>query len=293
MMKVFCFGLGYSATAFAQRCKARGWPVAGTTRTQDKARLLAANGIEAHIFTGDAPSQTVSRAIAEATHVVVSIAPDINGDPVLRHHVDDLAQSTKLRWLSYLSTIGVYGNRDGAWIDETATVMPLSQRSMRRVAAENAWLEFARAKAIPLQIFRLAGIYGPGRSAIDKIIAGTARRLIKPGQVFNRIHVDDITETLIAGLERPQHTGFFNVTDDLPAPPQDVVEFAAQILHYPVPPDIEFETADLSPMARSFYSENKRVKNSKIRDLLQVKLLYPTYKEGLTAVAENHANNCA
>jgi len=284
--KVFCFGLGYSAQAFARVCLSRGWAVAGTTRSEEKARQMAAGGIEAFVFDGDMPSLSLSKAIAQATHIVVSIAPDTTGDPVLRHYAQELAHSTTVGWVGYLSTVGVYGNHHGAWVDEETAVAPVSERSIRRIEAENAWLDFALFAEKKLQIFRLAGIYGPGRSAIDKIKAGKARRLIKPGQVFNRIHVDDIAATLIAGLNQPQQTGLFNVADDWPAPPQDVIAFASQLMGQPVPPGMPFETADLTPMARSFYSENKRVRNLKIKRLLGVELSYPTYKEGMAALAD-------
>ena len=289
MINVFCFGLGYSATAFAHLCKTQGWALAGTTRSEDKALKLTAHGIEAMVFTGKEASSDVQAAVAKATHVVVSIAPDDSGDPVLNHYSTDLARNKQLKWIGYLSTVGVYGNHNGVWVDENTTVAPVSERSVRRVEAEKMWFDFAKDYAIPLQIFRLAGIYGPGRSAIEKINSGKARRLIKPGQVFNRIHVTDIAATLLAGLQKPEQTGLFNVTDDMPAPPQDVIAFAARLLNRPVPPDIPFETARLSQMARSFYGENKRVRNEKIKRLLGVKLSYPTYKEGLASIAAKHA----
>jgi nucleoside-diphosphate-sugar epimerase len=285
MNKLLCLGLGYSAMAFARRCITWGWQVSGTTRSQARTAAISDAGIAPLIFDGTRPSPELSRALATATHVLISIAPDADGDPVLIHHASDLSAASNIGWLGYLSTVGVYGNHDGAWVDETTAVAPVSRRSIQRVAAEQAWQEASRTHGIPLQIFRLSGIYGPGRSPIDRLRAGTARRLIKPGQVFNRIHVDDIAATLAAACAAPDLPGIYNVTDDLPAPPQDVIAFAAALIGIDPPPEIPFDTADISPMARSFYGENKRVRNDRIKRELGVKLVYPTYREGLTAIA--------
>ncbi|MEM6498268.1 MAG: SDR family oxidoreductase, partial [Pseudomonadota bacterium] len=226
----------------------------------------------------------LQQSLKRATHILVSAGPDDDGDPVLRACSKAIAELQATRWIGYLSTVGVYGDHDGAWVDEATELRPKSQRSIRRVAAENAWLAFAEGKRWSLQVFRLAGIYGPGRSAVDKLKSGTARRLIKPGQVFNRIHVEDIANVLTAGVAREERVGIFNVTDDEPAPPQDVVAYAAELMNLPEPPDLPFETADLSPMARSFYSENKRCKNDRIKGELGARLDYPTYREGLAAL---------
>ncbi len=283
MNTLLCFGFGYSAGIFAERCIAAGWRVVGTTRNAARAAAINAAGVAPLVFDGRESGAALREAIATATHVLVSIAPDGDGDPVLRCCRADIANSG-CRWIGYLSTVGVYGDHAGAWVDETTPLKPTSERSKRRVAAERSWLTFADQHDLGLQIFRLSGIYGPGRSAIDKIRDGTARRLIKPGQVFNRIHVADIAETLWCAVNRPRVTGTFNVTDDLPAPPQDVVTFAAELLGAEAPPEIAFETADLSVMARSFYNENKRVANDKIKGELGVNLHYPTYRQGLAAI---------
>ncbi|MEN2494979.1 MAG: hypothetical protein TECD_00890 [Hyphomicrobiaceae bacterium hypho_1] len=284
-MRVLCFGLGYSASIFASICKTRGWYVSGTTRSEKKAHAYSSLGIEASVFNSNERSAFLDDTIAQATHIVISIAPDCNGDPVLRHYAQQIAQSTTLFWIGYLSTVGVYGNHNGAWVDEDTAVNPVSERSFHRITAENAWLNLTKSTRKTLQVFRLSGIYGPGRSAIDKINSGSARRLIKPGQVFNRIHVFDIAETLLAGINKPQYSGIFNVTDDLPAPPQDVIAFAARLLGKPIPEGIPFDEANLSPMARSFYAENKRVRNFKIKKKLEVSLSYPSYKKGLVSIS--------
>ena len=281
---LFCFGMGYSARAFARRCLDRGWRVTGTSRSAEGvARIQEANA-HGFLFDGREASNDLAERLSLATHVLVSAGPDSDGDPVLRCCTDLLREASLIQWVGYLSTVGVYGDHGGEWVDEETQVRPKSERSVRRVAVENAWLEFASDYRWPLQVFRLAGIYGPGRSAVDKLRAGTARRLVKPGQVFNRIHVDDIANVLVAGVEHLGEAGLFNVTDNEPAPPQDVVAYAAQLMGLPIPPDLPFETADLSPMARSFYSENKRCRNNRIRSALGVEFDYPTYREGLAAL---------
>ncbi|MEM8973569.1 MAG: SDR family oxidoreductase [Pseudomonadota bacterium] len=281
---LFCFGMGYSARVFAQRCQEQGWKVTGTSRTADGVARIQAAGADGLLFDGYDASPELQQSLQCATHVLVSAGPDDGGDPVLRGCATAIAKLQVTKWIGYLSTVGVYGDHGGAWVDEATQVRPKSQRSIRRVAAENAWLAFADGKSWSLQVFRLAGIYGPGRSAVDKLRNGTARRLIKPGQVFNRIHVQDIANVLAAGLANAEHTGIFNVTDDEPAPPQDVVAYAAELMGLPEPPDLPFDTADLSPMARSFYSENKRCRNDRIKTAFGVQLDYPTYREGLAAL---------
>ncbi len=217
-----------------------------------------------------------------ALHVLVSIAPDEDGDPVLRHFRDELA-AAKPKALVYLSTVGVYGDHGGAWVDETSECRPVSKRARLRVAAEEEWRRFSEETGVPVAILRLAGIYGPGRGPFEKIRAGTARRIVKPGQVFNRIHVGDIAQIVEAAFER-RASGIFNGVDDEPAPPEDVLLYAAELLGVPPPPEVAFEAAELSPMARSFYGESKRVRNDKIKRELGVTLAYPTYREGLKAI---------
>ena len=285
MSTLFCFGLGYSAEAFAHLAAKQGWTIIGTSRSEAGVAHIKALGFEGLLFDGTAPGTGVAEALARATHLVVSAAPDEAGDPALRHHADDIRRASGLRWIGYLSTIGVYGDFGGEWIDETTEPRPGSARTRRRIDAENAWLALGRDTARKVEIYRLGGIYGPGRSAIEDVKDGTARRIIKPGQVFNRIHVADIARILMAGASLKGTHEVYNVTDDEPAPPQDVVTYAAEVLGLPPPPEVAFEVAPLSPMGRSFYSENRRVKNRRIHDDLGLELLYPSYREGLRAIA--------
>ncbi|MBC2857882.1 SDR family oxidoreductase [Stappia sp. 28M-7] len=282
-MRLFVFGLGYSADAFVRRVSSRCETITATTRSEEKAARLAERGIVPVLFDGTAPSEAVREALADATHVLVSIAPGEAGDPVLAHHAADLA-AARPNWVGYLSTVGVYGNHDGGWVDEETPCRPVSRRSRQRVEAEEAWLAFAAEHDVPVQIFRLSGIYGPGRNAFMNFEKGTARRLIKPGQVFNRIHVEDIAGALEAAVHATPATRIFNVTDDEPAPPQDVITYAAKLLGVAPPPEQDFETADLSPMARSFYGENKRVSNERVKRELGYTFRYPDYRTALDAL---------
>ena len=282
-MRLFVFGLGYSADAFVRRVSSRCEKFAATTRSAEKAERLAARGLVPVLFDGTAPSEAVRTALADATHVLVSIAPGETGDPVLAHHAADLA-AARPSWIGYLSTVGVYGNHDGGWVDEETPCRPVSRRSRQRVEAEEAWLAFGADHDVPVQIFRLSGIYGPGRNTFMNFEKGTARRLIKPGQVFNRIHVEDIAGALEAAIDAAPTTRIFNVTDDEPAPPQDVVSYAAELLGVAPPPEQDFETAELSPMARSFYGENKRVSNERVKRELGYTFRYPDYRTALDAL---------
>lgn len=284
MSELFCFGLGYSAAAVAALQSAEGWRVSGTSTSPEGVRILEREGYEAFPFDGRGPSLQARDRIRSATHVLISVPPDHTGDPVLAHHAEDLAAAPRLGWIGYLSTIGVYGDHKGQWVDEDTPAHPASQRSARRVAAENAWIDFAARTGKRLQIFRLAGIYGPGRSPLDAVRAGTARRIIKPGQVFNRIHVDDIAAAVRRGMAGAGTQTVYNVTDDLPAPPQVVVSFAADLIGAPEPPEISIEEANLSSMAASFYAENKRVRNERLKKDLGLALIYPTYREGLRSL---------
>lgn len=285
MSKLVCFGLGYSARVFARRMLDKGWQVLGTTRRAESAERLRKAGFDVALFTGEAASGEVRDALAEATHVLISVAPGAGGDAVLAHHRDDLAAAPQLRWIGYLSTVGVYGDHGGAWVDEDTELNPKSDRSLFRAAAERAWLDFGAETGKPVQLFRLAGIYGPGRGPLESVRQGRSRRIVKPGQVFNRIHVEDIANVLEASIAKPRAGAIYNVTDDEPAPPQDVVAFAAETLGVEPPPEVAFEDADLSPMGRSFYGENKKVSNRRIKEELGVDLSYPTYREGVRAEA--------
>lgn len=270
---MLCVGAGYVAQALAERLLQRGWRVLGTTRDAARKSALAEIGIEPESWP---PS---SSALAEATHVLSSAAPDERGDPALRAIGRDLAANSALKWVGYLSTTGVYGDQGGGWVDEDHPLNPAPGRSARRAAAEAEW----RASGLPTHIFRLAGIYGPGRAPFERIRAGAARRIVKEGQVFSRIHRDDIAAALLASIDRPAPGAIYNLSDDLPAPPQDVIAHAADLLGVAAPPEVRFEDAEMSPMARSFYAESRRVSNRRLREELGVRLAYPTYREGLAA----------
>ena len=279
MSTLLCIGLGYTARVFAARVASDGWRVIGTARTADGAASIAALGYEAIVFNGTAPSEELRTALASSTHLLVSAPPDASGDPLLRRHAADLPRT--LSWIGYLSTVGVYGDHGGAWIDETTAPKPVSTRSRWRLAAEQSWLDLAQSSGLRVEIFRLAGIYGPGRGPLESVRKGKARAIVKPGQVFNRIHVEDIANVLAAAIARPTAHNIYNVSDDEPAPPQDVLAHAATLLRLPPPPFIDFATADLTPMARSFYSECKRVSNARVKAALGLALDYPTYRDGL------------
>ena len=295
MMRLFCFGLGFSARLLAQTLMAEradeGWSVAGTCRSADKRDRLRAQGITAHLFDRGRPLDDAAEALAGTTHLVLSAPPDGEGDPVLDHHGAEIAGLPSLRWVGYLSTVGVYGDHQGGWVDETAPLNPSTERGRRRVAAEQGWLELWSRHDVPVHLFRLAGIYGPGRSAIDDLRAGRAKRIDKPGQVFNRIHVADIVAIVRASMARPNPGAAYNCADDLPVPGHEVVDYAAGLLGLPPPPMTPFVGADLSVMARSFYAENKRITNRRIKEELGVTLAYPTYAEGLTAILAASPND--
>ncbi len=254
----------------------------GTTRDAESLSEIEALGVAPVLFDGAAPDWAVSDQLRRADRVLVSIPPDMARDPVLRHFRAGLA-SLNPRSVVYLSTVGVYGDHDGAWVDEETECRPASERSRLRLEAEAGWRRFAEETSVPVAIVRLGGIYGRGRGPFEKIRRGTARRVVRPGQVFNRIHVDDIAAIVEAAFEK-RAEGIFNGVDDEPAPPEDVLALAANMLGVLPPPEVRFENADLTPMARSFYGESKRVRNDKIKRELGVKLAYPTYREGLSAV---------
>ncbi len=293
-IRLFIFGLGYSALALARGVLADGGAVAGTVRSEDKRAELAPGGIAVHLFGRDRPLDDPSRALAGATHILSSVPPDAAGDPVLDQHRADLAAladgARPPCWIGYLSTTGVYGDRDGGWVDETSELVPTGPRGERRLAAERAWLALGEQTGMPVHLFRLAGIYGPGRSALDTVRSSRARRIVKPGQVFSRIHVDDIVQVLRASMAHPNPGAAYNVCDDEAAPPQDVIAHACRMLGVAPPPLVPFEEAELSDMARSFYRDNKRVSNARIKTELGVRLRYPTFREGLAAQIEFEAN---
>ena len=273
MNTLLSIGHGYSAQALARRLLPQGWQIIGTTRTEAGAKALRATGIDALVW----PEADLSAALAKATHLLTSVAPG-DSDPVLQAIGPQIAGSA-LKWVGYLSTTAVYGHHNGDWVDETTPLAPTTARGAARVQAEADWT----ALGLPLHIFRLAGIYGPGRGPFEKVRDGTARRIHKAGQVFSRIHVDDIARVLHAALQRP-HPGIYNVCDDDPASPEDILGLAADMLGLPPPPIVPYEQAEMTPMARSFYAENKRVRNDRIKTVLGVTLDYPTYREGLAAI---------
>ena len=284
---LFVFGMGYSARRWVPRFLARGWTVSGTARGEAKRAELAGEGIHAWLFDRDRPLTDPDAALAGVTHLLSSVPPDRVGDhdAVLDHHGERLAGMSDLAWAGYLSTTGVYGDHDGGWVDESSALHPTSERSERRAHAESRWRALCADHGVPVHIFRLAGIYGPGRGPFESIRNGTARRVEKPGHVFSRIHVEDIANTLDASVAAPDPGAIYNVCDDEPAPPQDVTGFACELLGVEPPPLVPFEEAEMSAMARTFWRDNKRVANTRLRRELGVRLAYPTYREGLRALA--------
>lgn len=274
MKTLLSIGHGYSARALARLLLPQGWRIIATTRSAAKADLLRAEGVESMVWTGGA------LPLSEATHLLTSVAPDGSGDPVLAAQRNEIAASQHLEWVGYLSTVGVYGDHGGGWVDEDTPLTPSTTRGVQRVAAETAWA----ALGLPLHVFRLAGIYGPGRGPFEKVRDGTARLIVKPGQVFSRIHVEDIAQVLAASIARPTPGRVYNVCDDAPSPPEDVLAYAAELLGLPRPPEVPFDPASMTPMAASFYAENKRVRNDRIKAELGVTLRYPDYRAGLEAM---------
>ena len=276
-MKLLIWGLGYTGRVVATHMRALGWEVRGTSRTAESGLIQW-------------PGSDISATLDWASHILISAAPDENGDPFLAGLEAEILAANP-EWLGYLSTTGVYGDHGGAWVDEATPLTPATKRGHHRVAAENQWMALHKAHGLPVHIFRLAGIYGPNRGPFAKVRNGTARRIIKENQVFSRIHVEDIAQTVAASIARPNPGQIYNVCDNDPAPPQDVIGLAAELLSLPMPPAIDFETADLTPMARSFYAESKQVSNARIKGELGVQLRYPDYRSGLkTLLAQERAD---
>lgn len=287
MSRLFAFGLGFSAQALAERLAQQGFEIAGTARDPDNVVKLDAQGYAVTRFAGEKDNAALPKLLQGTTHLLLSIPPGVEGDPVLAHYRNELAALSSLQWIGYLSTVGVYGDQDGNWVDETTAPKPNNARTEARVEAERAWLRFGEETGVTVQIFRLAGIYGPGRSVFDKLRDGTARRIRKDDQVFSRIHVEDIARVLEASIARPRAGAIYNVADDEPAAPGDVVTYAADMMGMKPPPEVPFEEADLTPVARSFYEGSRRIGNARIKSELGVTLRYPTYREGLAALMEN------
>lgn len=276
---LFCFGLGYSALTIADQLLNEGWRVSGTSRKTDNFAHLKSMGITPYLFDSDLPLDNIWD-MDSVTHILVSIPPEKDGDIVLNHHLDDLKNISGLQWVGYLSTTGVYGDASGGWVDEESPLNPPNDRSIFRMEAENSWLQ----TGLPVNIFRLSGIYGKGRSAFDALKNGTARRINKPGQVFSRIHVEDIAQIVIASINSPSVGQIYNCADDMPAPQEEVVAYAAELVGIIPPPLVDFDKAELSPMAKSFYGSNRRVSNKKIKEQLGITLKYPDYKAGLNSI---------
>lgn len=279
-MQMMIFGAGYSGKAIGALAAAKGHRVAGTTRSIDKMAALDEAGIAPFEFDGTSFSGEVTETLRNVTHLIQSIAPGPGGDPLLPLLSDEVrTYLPRLEWIGYLSTVGVYGDHAGAWVDEETPCRPVSQRSVERLQAEVAWQSLAATSGVPLAILRLSGIYGPGRNPFVNLVNGSARRLVKKGQVFNRIRVEDIAAATLL-LAEARTSGIFNVTDNEPCPPQDVVVEAARLMGVEPPREQDFETAELTPMARSFYGENKRVSNAKIASL-GFRFQYPDYRVSL------------
>lgn len=285
-MEMLIFGHGYTAGWLTPALLAQGWRVTGTTR--DHPARVSAAGAQPLIWPGR--PEALREAIARADAILVSVAPGPGGDPVLAEFGDDIAKA-RPGWLGYLSTTGVYGDRQGGWVDEDSALTPSTARGRARVRAESDWQALAKRHGLALHIFRLAGIYGPGRGPFHKLRQGSARRIIKPGQVFSRIHVQDIAQALMASIKAPQPGAIYNICDDQPLPPQDVITVAAQMLDLPPPPPEDYDSAEMTPMARSFYSESKRVSNRRMVRDLGVHLLYPDLASNLRAILTAEARD--
>jgi len=268
MNHLLCLGYSYTAQYLAKLLNRDEWQISGTSRSTTGVAQMREQGVAGYIF------DELNHLPSEVTHVLVSIPPDVQGCPAAHKF------GSTYPWTAYLSTTGVYGNQNGGWVDEDTPLTPQSDRARKRVIAEQQWQKFNA------HVFRLPGIYGPGRSQLDAVADGTARRVIKQGQIFSRIHVEDIAGILAASMLNPSPGRIYNVADDEPCPPQDVVAYAAQLLGVAAPPVIAFEEANLSPMARSFYDESKRVSNLRIKSELGIKLLYPNYRVGLQSILD-------
>jgi len=281
--RLFCFGYGYTAGFLAEKLKHFGWTFAGTTTDPEKRELMKQSGIDAELFDPKRTLGDPQKSFEGVTHVLISVPPGAEGDIVADMHGADISAIPTLEWVGYLSTTAVYGNQNGNWVDEATRAVPDSRRGSLRLRAEQQWQYFHTTDGLPLHTFRLSGIYGPGRSAIEAVRAGTARRIDKPGHVFNRIHVEDVAQTLIASMNMPNPGAIYNVADDLPSPSHEVISFACSLLSLPEPELLRFDQVEMAPIVRSFYKDNKRIRNDRIKQELNVSLAYPDYKAGLRA----------
>lgn len=279
---LFCFGYGYCCDYLGYALQNMGhWQIAGTTRDPEKRTQMKKRGIKSYVFDYEKPLNDPHFFLEHVTHILISTPPNDDGDPTFVMHGEDIARMPALQWVGYLSSTSIYGDREGRWVDEKSEPRPNSRRGSRRLRAEEQWLSLYEQNGLPVHIFRLAGIYGPGRSALDSVRTGTARIINKPGHVFNRVHVEDIIQVLLASMHNPAPGEIYNICDDEAAPSNDVIEYACRLLGFAPPPAIPYNEADMAPIARSFYNDNKRVKNDKIKAGLGVNLHYPTYREGL------------
>ncbi|MEM8833310.1 MAG: SDR family oxidoreductase [Pseudomonadota bacterium] len=281
--RLFCFGYGYTADYLGYALHNSGdvWTIGGTTRDEERRHELLSRRIRARIFDYQHPIEDPATLFNRFSHILISTPPDDDGDPVFNMHAEDFINLPNLKWVGYLSSTGVYGNRDGQTVDENSEIRPTSKRGSRRSIAENQWMMLYERYGVPVHIFRLSGIYGPGRSALDSVRAGIARRIDKPGHFFNRIHVDDIIQVLLASFNNPSPGAVYNLADDFPAASHEVIAEACNLLHLPVPPLVPYEEVDMAPIAQSFYSDNKHVLNNRIKQELGIQLKYPDYKAGL------------
>lgn len=268
MINLFCFGYGYTAQSIATLVKENGGTAQGTSRTSTMTMNLP--------FSSE--QRVPASALENVTHILISIPPQQGADLVWNAHVNDFKTMPHLQWIGYLSTTGVYGDMQGEWVDETTKCQPSQQRSQERYHVEQRWLS---CLDLPMHIFRLSGIYGSKRNVFEQIYAGTAQRICKPGHVFSRIHQEDLAQIIYHSMCHPTPGEIYNVADDLPTSQQEVIEYACDLLKAPYPALVPFKNAELSPMAKSFYAECRRVNNDKIKDALGIKLKFPTFREGL------------
>ena len=285
--RLFCFGLGFSALALAEWLLPKGWEVSGTCRDIDNQDTLRAKNIPAFLFDGSHATAEISTALSQATHLLITIAPQLSGDVVLAHFREAISRARNLKWIGYISSTGVYGDSQGEWVDEASPLRGLTDLNRRRIEIESAWLKMGAEQGLPVMIFRCVGIYGPGRNLLLSVKKGRARRIEKPGLVFSRIHAEDLAQTLEASMKNPQPGEVYNVSDDCPCPPVEAVEYACGLLGVEPPPLVPYEKADLSPTARGFYDTNKRISNKKIKTVLGVKLRYPDYRSGLSVLLKD------
>ena len=285
--KLFCFGYGYVCDFLGHALKEQGWSVAGTSRDSDKREMMRNAGVDAYLFDDERPLGDPLYVLKDVTHILISTPPGREGCPAYLAHGRMLSSLPNLEWVGYLSSTCVYGDRGGDWVNEYTETCPTSIRGTRRCKAEEQWRTLRRVEGLPVHVFRLAGIYGPGRSALDSVRVGIARRIQKDGQVFSRVHVDDIIDVITKSIELPNAGAVYNVCDDNSAPAHEVISYACELLGQPVPPLVPIEDANLPPMALSFYSDNKRVHNDRIKQELGIKLRYPDYRAGIDQCYEH------